>query len=196
MSNPPPGFVIWITGLPASGKTSLARAMQDILADEKIATLILDAAELRTLLTPNPEYTDAERRWLYQILTGLATCFARQGTNVLIAATGNRRTYREQARRLSPVFAEVYLDCPLAVCQSRDPKGQYLNADDKDHIPGIGVAYEPTFAPEVIVNTADKTPYEAAHSVINVLKLERIIIGVMSHGNSQPVNPRPVTSPL
>ncbi|MBK8128014.1 MAG: adenylyl-sulfate kinase [bacterium] len=93
-----------------------------------------------------PEYTDAERRWLYQILTGLATCFARQGT-VLIAATGNRRTYREQARRLSPVFAEVYLDCPLAVCQSRDPKGQYLNADDKDHIPGIGVAYGHPFCP-------------------------------------------------
>ncbi|MBK8128015.1 MAG: AAA family ATPase [bacterium] len=52
------------------------------------------------------------------------------------------------------------------------------------------------FAPEVIVNTADKTPYEAAHSVINVLETGTNHYGVMSHGNSQPVNPEPITSPL
>jgi len=177
MSNLPPGFVIWITGLPASGKSSLARAIHDLLALENIVTIILDADDLRALLTPEPEYTDAERRWLYQVLTDLAVRFAGQGANVIIAATGNRRLYREQARRQSPAFAEVYLDCPLAVCQSRDAKGQYYSATCADRLPGIGVAYEPAFAPEVIVDTAHKTPLEAAHSVINVLKLEQVIRG-------------------
>lgn len=190
MSNLPPGFVIWITGLPASGKSSLAKAIHDLLADENIMTIILDANDLRALLTPEPEYTDAERRWFYQVMTDLAVQFAWQGANVIIAATGNRRLYREQARRQSPRFAEVYLDCPLAICQNRDPKGQYVDAACADRLPGIGVAYEPSFAPEVIVNTAHKTPVEAAQSVIDVLKLERIIRGDTNHGDTQSITPR------
>jgi len=196
MSKLSPGFVVWITGLPASGKTSLAHAIHDLLATENIPSIILDANDLRQLLTPEPEYTDAERRWFYQVLTGLALKFAGQGTNVLIAATGNRRLYREQARRQCAIFAEVYLDCPLDVCLSRDPTGQYLNETNADCLPGIGVAYEPSFAPEVIVNTAYKTPYEAARSVINVLKLERIIRGEPCHGDSQTLNTRQFTPTL
>ncbi len=196
MSKLPPGFVVWITGLPASGKTSLAQAIQGLLADEQILTIVLDADDLRVLLTPEPEYTDAERCWFYKVLTELAVRFAWQGANVIIAATGNRRLYREQARLQSPRFAEVYLDCPLAVCQNRDPKGQYLNEASADHIPGIGVAYEPSFAPEVIVNTAHKTPPEAAQSVIDVLKLERIIRGDASHGDTQSFTPRRFTPTL
>ncbi|MCA9873615.1 MAG: adenylyl-sulfate kinase [Anaerolineales bacterium] len=196
MSNLPPGFVIWITGLPASGKSSLAKAIHDLLAEEKILSVILDANDLRALLTPEPEYSDAERRWFYHVLTELAVRFARQGVNVIIAATGNRRLYREQARCQSPVFAEVYLDCPLLVCQSRDPKGQYLTEAGADRTPGIGVAYEASFAPEVVVNTAVKTPVEAAYAVIDVLKLEHVIRGDSSHGDSQSFTHREFTSPL
>ncbi|MBK8987653.1 MAG: adenylyl-sulfate kinase [Chloroflexi bacterium] len=186
MSNLSAGFVVWITGLPASGKTSLAKAVHDLLADERIFTLILDAGDIRPLLTPKPEYTDAERRWFYQAIIGLAAQFARQGANVIIAATGNRRLYREQARRCCPVFAEVYLDCALDVCRSRDSTGQY-NADT-DYVPGIGVAYEPPFAPEVIVRTASKTPAQAAQTVIDILKLEGIIPREACNGNSQPIS--------
>jgi len=171
------GFVIWLTGLPASGKSSLALALKEELEISRIHTVILDVDELRQLLTPQPEYTDCERQWLYQTIVGLATLLSRNGNNVIIAATGNRRLYREQARRQIPLYAEVYLHCPLDICQERDEKGQFARDEENgaDSVPGIGVAYERPFAPEVVVETATLSPCRAAKSVITTLKLEKII---------------------
>lgn len=171
------GFVIWLTGLPASGKSSLAQALKEELETEHIHAFILDADDLRQLLTPEPEYTDCERQWLYQVIASLAILLSRNGNNVIIAATGNRRLYREKARHHISRFAEVYLKCPLTICQERDEKGQFSRNDDTgaDSVPGIGVAYERPFAPEVVVETAVRSPREAAQSVIIILKLEKII---------------------
>jgi adenylylsulfate kinase len=171
------GFVIWLTGLPASGKSSLARALKEELERECIHTIILDANDLRPLLTPEPQYTDGERQWLYHAITGLATMLAANGDNVIIAATGNRRLYREKARRHIPRFAEVYVQCPLEICQMRDEKGQFSRNETNgaDSVPGIGVAYERPFAPEALVETATQSPREAANSLITILKLGKII---------------------
>jgi adenylylsulfate kinase len=179
------GFVIWLTGLPASGKSSLALALKKELECNHIHTIILDANELRLLLTPKPEYTDGERQWLYQAIVGLATLLSRNGDNVIIAATGNRRLYREKARHQIPRFAEVYLCCPLDICQKRDEKGQFLRNEENgaDSVPGIGVAYERPFAPEAIVETVTQSPRRAAESVITTLQLKKII-GEPSHGES------------
>ena len=185
MTQQPPGFVIWLTGLPASGKSSLALALKEELEADHIHTIILDANDLRQLLTPEPEYSDCERRWLYQAIVGLATLLSRNGDNVIIAATGNRRLYREQARRQIARFAEVYLCCPLDICRERDEKGQFLRDEENgaDSVPGIGVAYERPFAPEAVVETATQSPRKAARSVITTLHLEKII-GEPSHGES------------
>lgn len=185
MTRQQPGFVIWLTGLPASGKSSLALALKEELECDHIHTIILDVNNLRQLLTPEPEYTDNERQWLYQAIVGLATLLSCNGDNVIIAATGNRRLYREQARRQITRFAEVYVQCPLEVCQERDEKGQFLRDEENgaDSVPGIGVAYERPFAPEVIVETVTQSPRKAARSVITILHLEKII-GEPSHGES------------
>jgi adenylylsulfate kinase len=185
MKPQPPGFVIWLTGLPASGKSSLARAIKEELELAHIHTIILDANDLRQLLTPEPQYTDYERQWLYHAITGLATMLAGNGDNVIIAATGNRRVYREKARWQITRFAEVYVQCPLEVCQERDEKGQFLRSEENgaDSVPGIGVAYERPFAPEVIVETVTQSPRDAAKLVITILKLEKVI-GEESHGES------------
>lgn len=177
MKKTPPGFVLWLTGLPASGKSSLALAIKEELEIEHIHTIILDANDLRQLLTPNPQFTDYERQWLYRAITGLATMLACNGDNVIIAATANRRIYREKARHHIERFAEIYLHCPLEICQERDEKGQFLQDDEDgaDSVPGIGVAYERPFAPEVVVETTTQSPRKAARSVITTLKLEKII---------------------
>jgi adenylylsulfate kinase len=195
MKNMPPGFVIWLTGLPASGKSSLAQAIKEELDNEDIHTIILDANDLRQLLTPDPQYTDYERQWLYRAITGLATMLACNGDNVIIAGTANRRIYRETARRQNQRFAEVYVRCPLEICQERDEKGQFLEHDEEgaDSVPGIGVAYERPFAPEVIVETTTQSPREAALSVITLLKLEKII-GEPGHGESSKREPQTNTS--
>lgn len=175
-----PGFVVWLTGLPASGKTSLAYAMQRQLAQGGVQAVVLDSDELRAVLTPLPTYTEAERRWVYHVIVYLAAWLAGNGLNVLIAATGNRRLYRDEARRTIKRFAEVYVQCPLDICRQRDSKGIYALAHhgEADRVPGIGVAYEPPVAPEVVVDTTRRTPTEAAESVIRLLQLEKIIGGI------------------
>jgi adenylylsulfate kinase len=197
LSNVEPGFVIWLTGLPASGKTSLAYAMQQQLAQHSIPCLVLDSDDLRAVLTPEPEYSEAERCWFYRVIVYLAAWLAMNHMNVLIAATGNRRIYRERARCAIKRFAEVYVFCPLVVCQQRDSKGIYARAytGEADSVPGIGVAYEPPFAPEVVIDTTKSLPNEAAESAIRLLQLAKIIGGA-TYDNPYPTLARSPVPPL
>lgn len=160
----PPGFAIWLTGLPASGKTTLARALQARLAQAGIATQLLDSDALRRVLTPNPTYAPAERDHFYGVLAWLAALLTANGVNVIIAATAAQRAYRDAARAQIARFAEVYVSTPLDVCAARDPKGLYAQAasNSASRLPGRGVAYEPPLRPEVTFDTQGLTPADAA----------------------------------
>lgn len=173
------GFVVWFTGLPAAGKTTLAYAMQEQLRARDVRTVVLDSDDLRAVLTPEPAYTAAERDWFYAVVVYLAAWLARSGVNVLIAATANRADYRKRARRQIARFAEVHVQCALDVCRRRDPKGIYALAEsgDADHVPGMGVAYEPPLNPEATVDTTVKLPAEAARAVLIQLELNQFIRG-------------------
>jgi len=175
----PSGFVIWLTGLPASGKTSLAYAVQEQLLKLQIPTVILDSDALREVLTPNPMFTAEERSWFYSVITYLAVHLSRSGTNVLIAATGNLRGYRDKARRQIDHFAEVYLQCPVVICEQRDPKGIYALAKqgDADYVPGVSAPYEAPFAPELVVDMSRVLPSVVAESVVRQLILTGVISG-------------------
>ena len=166
------GFAIWLTGLPSSGKTTLANALSLLLSERGISVQILDSDDLRGRLTPRPTYSPEERDWFYDVVVFLAELLTENGINVLISATGPRRAYRDEARKRIKRFAEVYVDCPEAECRKRDPKGLWEQAD-KDEItalPGAGVTYEPPDSPEVKVNTAQLSIEKAAHHVLNHLE--------------------------
>lgn len=170
-----PGFVLWLTGLPASGKTTLAHELRTQLAAHSIACVILDSDELRRILTPEPTYSERERIWFYNVVTQLATWLSKSGVNVLIAATANRRYDRQQARQQIARFAEVYVECDLATCRARDPKGIYARADlgadlgIATTVPGVGIQYELPEQAEVIVNTSNLSVDQAANQVIQQL---------------------------
>lgn len=168
---PDTGFAIWLTGLPAAGKSTLARALKDLLAEKRIRVQILDSDELRRILTPQPSYSDAERDWFYDVVTYIAGLLTDNGVNVLIAATGARRAYRQAARRGIARFAEVHVVCPPEVCRARDPKGLWERADAGEitTLPGAGVPYEAPETPEVVVNTAKLRPTEAAEETLRRL---------------------------
>ena len=168
---PPPGFVLWLTGLPASGKTTLAYALRQKLAANGVPAVVLDSDELRRILTPQPSYDAAERDWFYGVLGQLAGLLAKDGVNVLVAATANRRRYRDQARQQLTRFAEVYVRCDLATCQQRDPKGIYAQAQSGTavSVPGVGSSYEPPTEPEIAVDTTLLTADEAATAVYHQL---------------------------
>lgn len=167
-----PGFAIWLTGLPSSGKTTLANALSLLLSERGISTQILDSDDLRKRLTPQPTYSPGERDWFYDMIIFLAELLTENGVNVLIAATAPRQAYRDEARKHMKRFAVVYIDCPEAECRKRDSKGLWKQADRGQitGLPGAGASYEPPDAPEVKVNTARLSIEEAAHHTINELE--------------------------
>jgi adenylylsulfate kinase len=149
------GWALWLTGPPASGKTTIARALQRRLGGLGVVAAVLDSDDLRPLLAPAGGYSPAERDAFYQQLVELAAWLAREGINVIIAATGHRRAYRNRARAALAPFAEVWVRCPLDVCQARDPKGLYVQAQEGaiTQLPGVGTPYEPPSAPDLILDS-------------------------------------------
>lgn len=161
------GAIAWFTGLPSSGKTTLARRMQARLAEAGRTAVLLDSDELRDVLGAH-SYAPDDRDRFYRSLAALAVLLARQGVMVLVAATAPRRADRDRARAAAGddlPFIEVWVDTSLAACEARDPKGLYAAArrGEARELPGVGVAYEPPAAPEV---TADGGFDEAAIEAI------------------------------
>lgn len=148
------GAVVWLTGLPSSGKSTLARRLVERLRAQGVETAVLDGDEVRAALVPEPGYAPAERDAFYATLARLAALLARQGLTVLVPATAHRRAYRDDARALSPRFLEVWLDVPAGVCRQRDAKGLYASAarGAAPDLPGAGPQYEPPANPDVIAH--------------------------------------------
>ena len=167
-----PGFAIWLTGLPASGKSTLARNLKPVIRERYGAAQILDSDELRHILTPKPTYMEDERDWFYSVITFLAELLTNNGVNVVIAATAPRRMYREATRKCIRRFAEVYVDCSPEVCRHRDPKGLWKRADKGEitNLPGADAQYEAPISPEAHVVTTDLSPAEAANQVLHQLE--------------------------
>ena len=137
------GSVIWFTGLPASGKTTLANEVRERLNERGVACCVLDGDVVRQVTAPVLGYSEQARAAFYGVLAGLAAELAGQGLVVLVPATAHRRAYRERARRLAPAFLEVWVTPPLEECQRRDDKGLYAVARSKPgKLPGVGVPYE------------------------------------------------------
>jgi len=167
------GAVVWFTGLPSSGKSTLARAVQARLANAGRSVALLDSDELRDVLEAG-SYGADERARFYRSLAGLAALLAGQGLVVLVAATATRRADRDRARTAVGAlpgarFVEVWVATPLAACEARDPKGLYAQArrGEVSELPGIGVAFEAPEAPEVRA--------EGGHDAAAVAAVERAL---------------------
>jgi adenylylsulfate kinase len=174
-----PGFAIWLTGLPSSGKTTVAHALSCLLNERGILVQILDSDDLRRRLTPNPTYSAEERDWFYDIITFLADLLTTNGVNVLIAATASRRAYRQAARDRIPRFAEVHVECAPQVCRVRDPKGLWERADRGEiaNLPGASAPYEAPNAPEARVDTARYSAEAAARRILGQLEDQGFLCG-------------------
>ena len=170
-SDPAAAFAVWLTGLPASGKSTIARALAAELAGKGVRAAVLESDAVRREITPHPEYGDAERDAFYATLAYMARVLLRHGVPVIIDATANRRSYRDRAREAIPRFIEVYVRCPIEVCRSRDPKGIYRRGADGTarNVPGISAAYEPPSMPEVVVDGERDDPSAAARDIVATL---------------------------
>jgi len=169
-------WVMWFTGLPGCGKTTIADKVLTILSEKGIRARVLQLDEIRRAITPKPKYTEEERDIVYASLAYMGKLLADEGINVIIDATANRRRYRDFARRLIPNFAEVFIRAPLLVCMEREgermakfsPKEIYKKAAGEEAaVPGVNVAYEGPLSPEIEVDTTSMNPEESAGYIAN-----------------------------
>ncbi len=171
------GMAIWITGLPGSGKSTAADAIKEIHP----GFIILRMDEMRKIVTPAPTYSDSERDIVYRAMVYLAITLTGLGHDVIIDATGNRRKWRELARRLIPRYAEVYLRCTIETCIERERKRTDAHEAPKDiyqkgaagmPVPGLTVPYEEPSDPEITADTERDSLGEIT------AKIEKIISGL------------------
>lgn len=172
-------WAIWITGLPGSGKSTIARAAAGELASRGRRPVVLELDALRRLLTPEPTYSAAEREVVYRSLVAMAAALVDAGVPVIIDATGHRRAWRDLARARLARFAEVQVRCPLTLCQARErarsgghtPPGIYARAGRPGAtVPGVDVAYEEARAPELVVDTELEDPSAAALRIARLVE--------------------------
>ena len=173
-----PAFAVWITGLPSSGKSTLAAAVRAQLASRGVDVATLESDELRKVLTPDPRYDDKERDAFYRQMVYIGALLTTHGVPVIFDATANRRVYRETARQQIPRFLEVYVDSPLETCVARDPKGIYRLAQNggAGTVPGIQAEYQPPEHAELIVHGDRESPETGAERLLAKL-IERGYLG-------------------
>ena len=165
------GFAVWITGLPASGKSTVAAALIKELAFRGVNVAVLESDALRKVLTPKPRYDEEERNVFYGALAHVGQLLTEHGVSVIFDATANRRAYRDRARYAIARFLEVFVDCPLDVCISRDPKEIYRRGREGNAsgVPGVDAVYEPPDSPDVTVRGDAEDPARAARRIVDKL---------------------------
>lgn len=170
--------VLWFTGLSGAGKSTLANDVERALIERGINTVLLDGDNMRTGLCWNLGFSHADRTENIRRLAEVAKITSNAGLVTLVAAITPTRAHRWLAREVigEDTFVEVHVDCPLTVCESRDPKGLYRKAR-KNQLPnftGLSSIYEPPRNPSVIVNTSTTSREEAADTVVRAL-IERVM---------------------
>lgn len=165
------GAVLWLTGVPGSGKTTTARRLVDHLAALDHPTLWLDSDDLRRFVPVG--YDEAGRDAFYRLLGHLAHLGASGGSLVIVSATASRRAYRDEVRALLGArYVEVALTANPDVLRSeRDVKGLYAQAAQGEitTLPGHGAPYEPG-DPDLVIDTSTLTPDLVAARVLDRLR--------------------------
>lgn len=173
------GFAIWISGLPASGKSLLSAALVRRLAERDVRAAVLESDVLRKAFATSSEsqYSPQDRAYFYRSMAFIGRILTEHGVPVIFDATANKRAFRDQARQEIPRFIEVYVDTPLEVCMQRDPKGIYRKARDGQatDVPGLQSEYEPPLKPEVVFHGEREDAEVGAKRILEALEIRGMI---------------------
>jgi len=161
-------FTVWFTGLPCSGKSTLARLLEARIRERGFPVIVLDGDEVRTWLTAGLGFSREDREENIRRIAHLAMFQNRAGVATITAAISPYRRARDGARQLIGRFVEVYTDCPLDVCEQRDVKGHYKKArrGEIQGFTGVSAPYEPPETAEVIVRTDRECPEDCVTRIL------------------------------
>jgi bifunctional enzyme CysN/CysC len=174
------GAVVWLTGLPASGKSTLARALERRLFSNGGSPILLDGDTLRAGLNSDLGFSAQDRAENIRRLAEIATHLARNGHIAIVAAVSPSADDRAAARRIADTaFREVYVATSAEVCESRDPKGHYAKAraGSLHGFTGIGNDYQPPTASELSIDTSVRSVPEAIDEIEQMLIRTGIVFG-------------------
>ena len=175
------GFVLWITGLPGSGKTTIARGVAEKLRQRGLKVELLDGDEVRRWLSPEAGFTREDRTRHLIRVAHVAKLLARNEVAVIASFVSPYKDVRKKAREIIEgegiPFIEVYVECSLGECMRRDPKGLYKRAlrGEIKHMTGIDDPYEPPENPEIKVNTEKDGIAENIEKVISKVEELKLI---------------------
>jgi len=165
------GFVVWLTGLPGSGKTTIAKLLIQTLKEAGIKAELFDGDEVRKQLSPDLGFTKKERELHARRIVYLSKIITRNGIVSIVSLISPYREFREFARKDIVDFVEVYVKASLEACIKRDPKGLYkkaLNGEITD-LTGLQDVYEEPMSPEVTVETESESVETSTQKILQTL---------------------------
>lgn len=175
------GATLWLTGLPASGKSTIASALEYALVMRGIPAYRLDGDNVRHGLNSNLGFSREDRAENIRRIGEVAKLFADSGCIAVTAFISPYMTDRENIRRLHKdgdlAFLEVFVDCPVQECIRRDPKGQYrqARAGKIKGFTGVDDPYEPPLLPDLVLKTAETSVEECVWACLNFLSGRNLI---------------------
>jgi len=173
------GVVLWFTGLPSSGKSTLAHQLERSLFDRGCNAYVLDGDNIRHRLNKDLSFSPEDRQENIRRIGEVANLFADAGIIVMAAFISPYLEDREQARALNDPgrFFEVYCKCSLETCEERDPKGLYKRArkGEVNAFTGISAPYEEPENPEITVETDKQSLYECVSEILVFLEEQGVI---------------------
>ncbi|MBK34562.1 MAG: adenylyl-sulfate kinase [Gemmatimonadetes bacterium] len=168
------GVLIWLTGLPSSGKSTIAFTTEHILVERNRLAYVLDGDNIRHGLNKNLGFSAEDRAENIRRIGEVGKLFADAGVITLSSFVSPYHQDRDAVRALldDGDFIEVFIDTPLELCEERDPKGLYAKARTGEipNFTGISDPYEAPENAELVIRTADCTPETAANQIIDELE--------------------------
>ena len=165
--------VLWFTGLSGSGKSTLAHAVEEELHQIGCRTIVLDGDNVRHGLCKDLDFSDESRKENIRRIGEVAKLFIESGVITLTAFISPFREERNKVRKLlvEGDLIEIYVKCPISVCEARDVKGMYKKAkvNEIKNFTGVSSLYEVPESPDLIVDTDQETLDESVDKVLGVL---------------------------
>ena len=168
-----PGFTIWFTGLPCSGKSTVSLIVADVVRKERGMIEILDGDVVRTNLSKGLGFSREDRETNLNRIAFVCNLLTRNGVPAIGAAISPFENCRQWARDLiGEHFIEVYTRCPVEKCIERDVKGMYKKAlaGEIKGFTGVDDPFDEPVDPEIIVDTDQETPEESAAKIVSYLR--------------------------
>ncbi|MGB3778021.1 MAG: adenylyl-sulfate kinase [Tunicatimonas sp.] len=166
------GRVIWMVGLSGSGKSTLARAAEHTLHAQQKVTMLLDGDNLRTGVNNNLGFSQEDRVENIRRAAEVAKLFAGAGVITICSLITPTQALRELARSvIGSSYFEVYIDCPLEVCEQRDVKGLYAKArrGEISDFTGVSAPFEAPQTPDLRLPTHQQSLEESHQLLVNTI---------------------------